>query len=305
MQEIFLLQHLSRFTWVEIANTKTQKVKDFVDECIEIHNLKLVCKKWFSKIKKWFSSEWNISGWNRLPCLKSFHLYDFSSLNIKQNSRLTIAREFLFSWVGTANSDNFSIFQMRSDMSEKRYDSFTARNLNVPNNQKLQFEFYMRGYPNTRGELRDEYDVEIKDTILETYGRGTQCWTKNPKAAPYIELGEFIRLMNYPSNNLKMVNDFPLYWFRVPFALIPHDLKLRYSLFPKYKFYIRNAIITFLCICKYDENFSLPLEILVKIVKSIIKTDVLWDTQFYRIDGQIRKYRYKDLKNDVWRRLLH
>lgn len=299
--DIFLKWHLSRFTWPNISKTKNligYRVKNLVDECIEIQNLRLVCVKWSEKIVKWFNKNWNIApGWKNLSSVKSFYVYDFSPLPEERHNNLTIVREFLLCWFGSSSNGSFGIFQNRPDLSydKGRYDSYSANNLFVNNTSEMSFEYFALGYPNTRGELDNSYDVDFQDKEYLTYGEGCRNYTKNPRGGEKLELEDFAIMMNYP----KYQNE-KAFLFKKKYSI-------RYDCTSLYTFYINEAILTFLCIHKYCENcwiYYLPLEIIFLIIKHIKKIFPFKQKYFWKIGGSTT-HRYMDIKNDPWRRLLH
>lgn len=324
--KIFLNWHLSRFTWVNVARTSTTAnlVKNLVDECIEVQNLRLVCLEWSEKIFGWFMGNWNIEpGWKNLPSVKSFPVYDFRSLSKEHHTRLTIVREFLFSWFGSAASQEiksageFCFFQSRPELcyDKGRYDSYSTDKLFVNINQALgmttmSFEYLAYGHPNTRGELSNEYDVYIEDELCTVKGEGARCWTKNPRAHEKLDLGDFLRMTNYPVNEMYKTDDenvcVKMEDYENPFSF-EKELVLRYDPSHIYKYHIKAALLTLLCISKYSEDSwisELPNEIISLIAKFVRRIYPFQETYYWR-NGEVSNYKYRNVENDPWRRLLH
>jgi hypothetical protein len=322
VEKIFVNWHLARFTWVNVAlTTPAASAKNLVDECIEVQNLRLVCVGWSKKIENWFKRCWNIkSGWKNLPSVKSFPVYDFRSLPKEQHTLQTIAREFLFSWFG-ANEEEFCILQSRPDRENQvygekgRYDSYSTDKLFVnqtPIMVTMSFEYCACGHPNTRGELDNTYDVEIEGDLCTTFGEGARCWTKNPRAHEKLELGDFLRMTNYPANEMyKTDNDDERVCVKMGNYEKPFSFKkqrvVRYDTSHIYKYHINSAVLTLLCISKYSEDCwisELPAEIILMIVKSVKILLPFEETYNWR-NGQTSIHKYRDVENDPWRRLLH
>lgn len=326
--------YLPKFTWVALSHKEidSRNLKSFVDECIGLEKLKLVCKLWYKVIENFFEVHYGVTSWRTLRVCSEKHLYDFSSLPNKRHTLLTVVREFLYAWIGSSTQiEGCSIFQRRPDLEYdggRRYDCYTARELsvevmdpgcsrdifhrmaNLPE-LRMTFEFVAIGYPDTRGQLCDSYDVDIIEESYCTRGKGSRCWTKIRKASQKLDMKGFLKLTNYPCRMLYPDSGAEGDWdypknLSDPLDATP-EFSIRYDASPAYKHHIENAIVTFLCISRYSEDcwiYFLPEE-LIRMIVNIVTDETPLCKIYEWQNGQVSKHKYRDVDNDPWRHMLH
>lgn len=313
---IFLKWHLPRFTWTGIASVRISDIpslKDLVDECLEVENLKLVSLAFRIRVTDFFQSYWGVRSWKELSCLDYFKKYDFTGLPVEYQTKRTVVREFLFSWLGSCGfrsrvplARNFGFIQFRPDLAHigVKYDVYHAEELCVSQTEYISqggFEYVANCCPNVKGCLNNSYDVSMRGKLIEKFSAGARNWTRCPGASEKIHLKVFIALMNYPRNDSHGFGyeDRALFTFPLP------EFNFRYLYGNEsYKPFVRKAVHVFLCIWTFSENspiWLLPREIVFMIVDLVRKTDM----PYVKASWCNAPVVSENINLDPWRILLH
>lgn len=276
--EVFLFWHLKKFTWASIANTYApnvdpQNLKNLVDICLEIPNLKIT-KKSRVIVNNWLSQQ----QWKELADLV-YEVYDFGCL---ERSKRVIVREFLFCWFGVVYKQLFIFIQNRPDQEKERFDIYNAVASNIYEDSdmshSLQLYVTRSGKLYERNCLTDAYHAQAQKDHLQF--EIAYSYTKGAISEALLTPLDFMKIINYPVD----ITETTPYCHSTQFDF-KGECTVRYEpsrfLFSWYRY---RTVLTFLCGRYYDRQ-----SILRVFPKDIVK--------------MIARFAYDDLK--TWRGSLH
>jgi len=281
-----LCEYLHDFDWYSLLVKPTLCLAD-VNDIIMIQELKFVSTLWWRIISDWYQQTWGILNWNQL--VNIFPIYDFGSLPKSKRTRMQIAREFFYAFIGCYWTDTFGFTQQRPDADggmiivdgeyqtvklRNVYDRYTCLNIKTTETS-LDFVVDASCVPYIQFSLSENYDINVTNGKLSDKLSLNCSWTKNPFHYQNIESASVVYLMNYPQKPIKhicrpynltykLIEFDPIKLMTEPGQLVRYDLTC-------YRKLLRKIIIEFLCVYRFAETeiSVFPLEIILMIAKSI------------------------------------